>query len=74
MWEMAKQSIVLFFQGRLFQDYGMVFQRLGLGILLTTVLFLVMALAGVPLWLAAAVAGFVGGFAQPYLFRDLKYR
>ncbi len=74
MWEMAKHSILLFFQGKLFQDYGMVFQKLGMGILLTVVLFLVLALIGAPLWLAAAVAGFAGGLVQPYLFRDLKYR
>ncbi len=74
MWEMAKHSILLFFQGKLFQDYGMVFQKLGMGILLTVVLFLVLALIGAPLWLAAAAAGFAGGLVQPYLFRDLKYR
>ncbi len=74
MWEMAKQSMILFFRGQLFQDYGAVFRMLGLGILFTAVLFLVLVLAGLPPWLAAASAGFAGGFAQPWLFRDLKYR
>ncbi len=73
MWEMAKHSVVLFFQGRLFQDYGAVFRRLAIGVLLTTVVFLLLALPGLPLWVAAAVSGFVGGLLQPYLFRDLKY-
>ena len=27
-----------------------------------------------PLWVAAVLAGFLGGVVQPRLFRDLKYR
>lgn len=74
MWEMAKSSIVLFLQGRLFKDPGKVMAQVGLGVVVTAVLLIILARNGVPIWAAAAVAGFLGGMLQPYLFKDLKYR
>jgi len=45
---------------------------LGVGAVLTAALFLAMAFAGVPLWAAGAVAGFIGGGAQPLLFKNIR--
>jgi hypothetical protein len=73
MFEMAKSSIILFFQGKLFKDPNAVMRQLAIGIGLTIVIFLVLVkLAG--LLIAAVVAGFIGGAAQPVLFKDLKFR
>jgi hypothetical protein len=73
MFEMAKSSIILFFQGRLFKNPNEVIRQLAIGIGLTILIFLVLAkLTG--LLIAAIVAGFIGGAAQPVLFKDLKFR
>lgn len=74
MLDMARNSILLFFQGRLFADPAKVYRQLAIGVAVTVVLLLIIAAAGAPIWLAAVVAGFVGGALQPYLFKDLKYR
>ena len=74
MWEMAKTSITLFMQGKLFQDTSMVMRQLGMGVAATAVLLVVLALLGIPVWISALLAGLLGGMLQPYLFKDLKYR
>lgn len=74
MFDMAKTSILLFLQGRLFQDPIKVAQQVLIGAILTAVVLVVLVLLGLPLLAAAAIAGLVGGTIQPYLFRNLKYR
>ncbi|HVY99796.1 MAG TPA: hypothetical protein VHA35_09855 [Dongiaceae bacterium] len=74
MFDMAKTSILLFLQGRLFQDPIKVAQQVLIGAILTAVVLVVLVLLGLPLLAAAAIAGLVGGAIQPYLFRNLKYR
>ncbi|MFM9860678.1 hypothetical protein RUR49_19660 [Pseudoxanthobacter sp. M-2] len=75
MFEMVKASIVLFLRGRLFQNPNEVMRQLAIGIALTLVVFLLaLKLAGLAPVIAAAVASFVGGAAQPALFRNLKFR
>ena len=73
MWEMTKNSIVLFFRGKLFADPRMVTRQLAIGIVVTAILFVGLAKAGAPLWLAALVAALLSGGLQPYLFKDLRY-
>jgi hypothetical protein len=74
MLDMAKNSIQLFFQGRLFQDRGQVMRQVALGAGGTAVMAMVLLALGLPIWLAAIVAGALGGAIQPYLFKNLKYR
>lgn len=75
MWGMAKNSMTLFFQGRLFAEPGKVYQMLAIGVAVTAILLvLLVKLLGVPLFAAALIAGLVGGVLQPYLFKDLRYR
>lgn len=75
MFEMVKNSIGLFFRGKLFAEPGKAYMQLAIGIALTAALFLAaLRFGGLPLWAAAAIAGFVGGSIQPYLFRNLRYR
>jgi hypothetical protein len=72
---MAKSSIILFFKGKLFQNPAEVWRQLAIGVALTLAIFLVAAkLLGLGLPLAGALAGFIGGAVQPYLFRNLKFR
>ncbi len=80
MWDMAKNSITLFFQGRLFKDSSKVYRQILLGavftgivMILATAVLSAIGLAGEAVWIAAAIAGFLGGMLQPYLFKDLKY-
>lgn len=73
MFEMVKTSAVLFFQGKLFQDPAQAMRQLAIGVGLTVIVFLVVAkLANIAV--AGAIAGFIGGAAQPALFKDLKFR
>lgn len=74
MWEMAKSSIILFLQGKLFKDPGKVMMQVALGILFTAIVLIGLSLASISLIAAAAAAGFVGGVLQPFLFKNLKYR
>ncbi len=73
MWAMAQNSIVLFFRGKLFAEPGKAMMQLLIGIVVTAVLFVVLAKFGAALWLAALIASLIGGALQPYLFRNLRY-
>jgi Kef-type K+ transport system membrane component KefB len=74
MWSMAVTSIGLFFRGRLFANPAQVYRQIAIGVLAAAVVLFVLAMIGVPVWLAALIAGFAGGALQPYLFKDLRYR
>ena len=73
MFDMFKNSIVLFWKGKLFQDLGSVIRQVVIGVAITAVLCIVLAKVGLPLWAAIAVSALIGGMIQPRLFRDLKY-
>jgi hypothetical protein len=74
MWMMARSAMSLFFKGRLFAEPAKAYRLLAAGCALTAALFVGLALAGLPLWTAALVAGFVGGAVQPVLFKNIRYR
>jgi hypothetical protein len=74
MWSMAVTSIGLFMRGKLFANPAQVYRQIAIGILVTAVALFVLGMAGLPVWLAALIAGFGGGMLQPYLFKDLRYR
>ena len=71
---MILSSSRAFFRGRLFANNGKAFGQIAIGVAVTALLFLAARRLGIPLWGAAAVAGFLGGGLQPYLFKNLKYR
>ncbi|MBL4756729.1 MAG: hypothetical protein JKY32_03540 [Rhizobiales bacterium] len=73
MFELAKNSATLFLQGRLFKDLGAVVRMAIIGVVITAAILVGMSFAGLPLWINAVIAGFIGGAIQPYLFKDLKY-
>ena len=74
MWEMARSSMTLFLRGRLFADPRMVARQMAIGVVVTALVLIILAEIGAPLWLAALLAGGIGGGLQPYLFKDLRYR
>ncbi len=74
MFEMAKSSITLFLQGKLFSDPARVMRQIAIGTGLTALVTMVLAKLGVPIVAVAAIAGLLGGAVQPYLFKDLRYR
>ena len=73
MFEMAKNSITLFMQGRLFKDPSAVMRQALIGIVITAAVLVGLSFTSLPLWAAAAIGGFIGGVGQPFLFKDLKY-
>ncbi|MBL4682278.1 MAG: hypothetical protein JKY88_16360 [Pseudomonadales bacterium] len=73
MFDMVMDSIILFCQGRLFKNMGHVVKQAAIGITICTVLVVVMAKVGLPLWLAIIIASLISGAMQSYLFKDLKY-
>ncbi len=74
MFEMAKNSMILFARGKLFKDVRSVILRSLLGMMVTAALFLLLALGlDLTLWASAGLAAFLGGALQPYLFKNLKY-
>jgi hypothetical protein len=74
MWTMARSAIGLFFRGRLFADPRKAYLLLALGCALTAAVFAAAVFAGAPPWAAAALAGFMGGGVQPFLFKNIRYR
>lgn len=72
MWETALSSAKLFVTGKLFRDNKVVAQKLAIGVALGVVATVVIGLIA-PHWVGAIVGGAVAGFAQPILFKDLKY-
>lgn len=75
MFEMVKNSIGLFLRGKLFAEPSKAYTQLALGVILTAALFIAsLRFGGLPHWAAAAIAGFIGGSIQPFLFRNLRYR
>jgi len=71
---MARHSVVLFFQGKLFAEPAKVYRQWAIGVVVTAVLFVAATKLAVPVWLAGLIAGLLGGVLQPYLFKDLRYR
>jgi hypothetical protein len=69
MWEMAAGSIGLFVRGKLFAQPAKVFRQIAIGVLATAAVLAVLAVIGVPPWLATLLAGFGGSTLQPNLFR-----
>ncbi|HEX4382077.1 MAG TPA: hypothetical protein VH083_03985 [Myxococcales bacterium] len=74
MFGMVFGSAKSFFQGRLFADNGKAFGSIGIGIALTAALFLIARKLGITAPGAAGLAGLIGGAAQPFLLRNVKYR
>jgi hypothetical protein len=74
MWDMARSSIGLFFQGKLFAEPSRAYRQIALGAAITAILVVGLAAAGLPLAASTGVAGLIGGALQPYLFKDLRYR
>ena len=74
MLEMVKSSIVLFFRGKLFADPAKVYRQTATGALATAVILYGLTKLGLPIIASAAIAGLIGGAAQPYVFKDLRYR
>ena len=72
MLDMFMSSTRLFLQGRLFRDNTAVFKQWLIGFALTLAVLVVVAWLTSPL-IGVIVASLVGGAAQPYLFKDLKY-
>jgi uncharacterized membrane protein YccC len=72
MFGMAISSAKLFAAGKLFKDTPKVMRQLMLGMLAGVIVGVIIGQFA-PLWVAAIVAGAVSGFAQPMLFKDLKY-
>ena len=73
MWDMFSNSSRLFFRGKLFREPKMVLRQWLIGMAFTLLVLLVLAKAGLALWLAVLLASLCGGALQPYLFKDLKY-
>jgi len=74
MWDMAKNSIILLLQGRLFQSPGAFLRQAFIGAMITAGLVVALSIfAEMQLLHSALIAGFVGGLIQPYLFKNLKY-
>jgi uncharacterized membrane protein YjjP (DUF1212 family) len=75
MIDMLLNTIQLFFANKLFAEPSKAYAQLATGVgVAAALLVLLTKLIGLPLIVSAAVAGFVGGALQPYLFRKLRYR
>jgi len=72
MEQMFFYSVKAFFQGKLFRDYGEAFRLWLKGFVFTLGLLLAIGYFVNPLT-GVIVASLIGGAAQPFLFKDIKY-
>lgn len=72
MFGMAMDSAKLFFAGKLFQDYKVVFRQILIGAG-CGVIAMVVASQFLPIFIATAIGGALAGAMQPILFKNLKY-
>lgn len=70
---MAIDSAKLFFTGKLFQNYPLMFRQILIGSGAGAIA-LILAAQFLPVWMAALIGGMVAGALQPVLFKDLRYR
>ena len=73
MFDMFKNSVILFCNGKLFRDNKMVFMQWLKGFAITLAVLLAVGFVVNPL-VGVIVASIIGGALQPYLFKDLKYK
>lgn len=74
MWDMARESMILFLRGKLFADPRHAFGLMAVGLGLTAAAFIGAVKLGAPLMVAAPITAFLGGALQPRLYKNLKYR
>lgn len=74
MIDMTRDTVKLLVENKLFADQGMAFRQVTVGAVGTAVALVALASTPLPLWISAALAGFGGGYAMPYLFKDIKFR
>jgi hypothetical protein len=74
MFDVFKDSVILFFRGKLFQDMSAAIRQAVIGILATALACIILVKLGMPLLPGVLIAALIGGGLQPYLFKDLKYR
>ncbi len=74
MFDMFKNSVILFMRGKLFQDMSAALRQAIIGIVVTALLCILLVTLGIPLLISVLIAALIGGGLQPYLFKDLKYR
>jgi hypothetical protein len=74
MIDMARDTFKLLIENKLFADPKVAFRQVGIGMAGSAIVLIALAFTPLPLWLAGIVAGFGGGYAMPYLFRDIKFR
>ena len=72
MFGMAMDSAKLFFAGKLFQDYKMVFRQMLIGAGCGAIAMIIVS-QFLSLIIAAVIGGSIAGAMQPVLFKNLKY-
>lgn len=71
---LASDSVKLVLENKLFKNQGELFGLAGVGAGATAAIFLWLTSRETPMWMAAGAAGLAGGFAMPYLLKDIRYR
>jgi hypothetical protein len=74
MLDMTRDTFKLVVENKLFKDPVVAYRQVAIGAVLTAAILIALAYGPIPLWISATVAGFLGGFAMPYLFRDIKFK
>ncbi len=75
MFDMVLTSAKLFLTGKLFRNPLHVLAMSAIGVALTfAVAALLLFVVGLAPPLAAGISGLIGGLAQPFLFKNLKYK
>jgi site-specific recombinase len=74
MFELTRDTIQLVFTNKIWADPVMAYRQVAIGALGTALALIALAYSGLPIWLSAIICGFAGGYAMPYLFRDVKFQ
>jgi len=74
MFELARDTIQIVLTNKIWADPAMAYRQVAIGVLGTALALIALSYSGWPIWVSAIICGFAGGYAMPYLFRDVKFQ
>jgi len=74
MIDLARDTAQLVVQNKIFADPVAAYRQVAIGALGTAALLVLFAMTPLPVWIGALIAGFVGGYIMPYLFKDVRFK
>ncbi len=75
MIDLTRDTLKLVLANKLFSNPAQAYGQVAIGAAGTAAILVLLAFVfPVPFWISAVIAGFAGGYAMPYLWKDVKFQ